>query len=1112
MTPEKALELLNRIEQDNFGAQNVVAQGSARYVLFSVQEPWANIREINFRPNLDAALDNLAFLYLTIGCCLLENKIEQYRAVEALQKGARLLEFSHLYEANQRFHSHYCLLVAALGYYAASQYSKAFILLKRAEEYEMPIGRLASLFLKKELTLLTDALTEILANEDYIGSKPEEAEERIHVLLFARACAHALEYLHAGETANLDTAIETLNDLQTLLLADMEPSGWWVARLFSIIVDGFRESSLWATIPPLFPPDSNIWASPDLGRFIKGLIFREKPVTELFVSQRQALPKALDPRGAVLSLPTSSGKTRIAEIAIFHCLVNDPFAKALYLVPTRSLALEVENELDDSLGQLGFVVSLLYGGSGLTGMDRSAIEQSRILIATTEKAKAILRANESLAAQIRLLIFDEGHLLGANERYIRSELFIEEMRLHLKRNGGKILSLSAVLPNVGEIANWIAGDAGQAEKCDWRPSRQRLGWLIYQNNNNVRIEWMPENGVNSFNERFIEGAANKHKAIVAAAIKLSTSEFSQTPNCVLVFAGSKPSVLKYARTAAELLNQTSQAHEWRYKEDWHIFELACREFYGDNSDLLDWAKVGVICHHGKLPTDVRFAMERLMRKDYPRIIVATTTLAEGVNLGISSVIFTSKYIASAEGNKPISNSKFWNIAGRAGRAFTDIEGKILYFIDQKANASKSSDEKQNSQNDYFKPALEPAESGVLMCMKYLKIIASNSGVNFELLLQLVAENNLSLLGENEAEASEIFDLVDDTLLAIDIAHTEEGQSEPTKDWLDDHFRASLAYLQAKQQTGFPAEDVIRFLKARFRHIRQASGDLENRRRLAASSLPWRSAMTMQGLYLEALALIKTFLNSYETLDDRLTLLENIESLFKRLPSKEFQNNVLSDDKLSIVRKAWLSGEAVGEDSLKAISEHFTYKIPWALNALSQQLASEHPEEAKVLEYLALCCEVGLPNEFSTGIYLAGIRSRAASVELSGKIDQQVFELNSSKAVKEWIIEQREWLFEELSSRTKQWIELLVQNQHKQISFDNTALPMRSFQLDQITAKSDRLYLRRMDGKWLLCSADFTEKVPLPRELEIPEGLSGHIKIGFARTEKGWKMFDRSKSN
>ncbi|WP_134680102.1 DEAD/DEAH box helicase, partial [Escherichia coli] len=132
----------------------------------------------------------------------------------------------------------------------------------------------------------------------------------------------------------------------------------------------------------------------------------------------------------VVSLPTSAGKTRIAEIAILDCLTNNPDSKVLYLAPFKSLAFEVEDSLSKVFEPLGFEVSQLYGGTQFSKLDEMLINESNVIISTAEKAKAILRSNSEIKSEIQLIIIDEGHLLGPKERYILSEMLIEELRFY----------------------------------------------------------------------------------------------------------------------------------------------------------------------------------------------------------------------------------------------------------------------------------------------------------------------------------------------------------------------------------------------------------------------------------------------------------------------------------------------------------------------------------------------------------------------------------------------------------------------------------------------------------------------------------------------------------
>ncbi|WP_301221151.1 hypothetical protein [Bacteroides caecimuris] len=105
--------------------------------------------------------------------------------------------------------------------------------------------------------------------------------------------------------------------------------------------------------------------------------------------------------------------------------------------------------------------------------------------------------------------------------------------------------------------------------------------------------------------------------------------------------------------------------------------MACIESYGEDSEWFTFAKMGIFCHNADLLLDVRLPLERLMRSEKTRVIVATSTLVQGVNLRVSTVISSTRYQAGTA----ITKRDFWNIAGRAGRAFVDHEGKILVALD-----------------------------------------------------------------------------------------------------------------------------------------------------------------------------------------------------------------------------------------------------------------------------------------------------------------------------------------------------------------------------------------------------------------------------------------------
>lgn len=1124
MNIEYALYLFNRLESRRLdSAPNFLAQANARYILFNVNESRENFPA--YRSNLNEGLDGIAFSYLSIGCCLIEKAGFEYKeGIKALERGASALEFNHLPAINRIAESPYFLLVSALTYYASGQYSKAFVLM-RDVEMTSSTGQMCSLFFKKDFSRLNNLLNEILLDPNYFSDQELEAREkndRIRTFLFARSMSNLMEFNFTGENRFHEKAFEIVSEVMELAEYDEEPSLWWVARLFRLIIRGLLESSVWTTIPPQLLAGTHS-AHPQIfsrtraerrrrlvNQYVSSLIFRHPfPVTELFISQRKGLEQALGNHGAVICLPTSSGKTKVAELAILQCLLENTNAKVLYLAPFRSLAFEVEETLEKAFAVSRFKVSHLYGGNHFGNLDRLMIQESHVLIATPEKAKAILRASEEIATQIKLVIIDEGHLIDYSDRYIGHEMFFEELRRRLELNDGKIILLSAVLPNPEQLTEWIAGDSGYLAKDSWRPSSQRFGILEFHNNK-VSLEWQGEE--QAFNPNFIkarkpegDGAifpVNKREAVAATAVRLSLG------GTVLIYVPRAKMVKSMAESVlTAILFEPDDTFRWRFTNEWQAFLLSVRECFGQNSDLERFAQHGILCHFGTLPNEVRYFTERLMRIDKPRIIVSTNTLAQGVNLGVSSVIISDVWIDPSIGHK-LSYRDFHNISGRAGRAFVDSEGKVLFAIDR----SNKPDWYRAMANKYFDVLqMDVTTSGLLTYIHNIKRIAASCRIPFDHLLELIAENDFTgfrgVNGENySGDLEEFFEKIDDTLLAVEASYAEADGSESA----ETHFRKSLAVIQAKYTGQLEPEEVIAFLQARLDALRKKIvPERANWRKLITSGLPLRAALALENLNEEILQAVGRYNESAQNLNDRLDFFKELESLIRNLPSRQF-NEIPQDELLDDIREAWLSGNQLPKskgknDPQKICNSYFCFTIPWALNASARQMQlSGHDAEASVLEELALLSELGLPNYSAAKIYLSGIRSRHAASELSSMVPESG-QGETLHSITQSLLEQyRKGLLPNCTEATLRWLELFS---NQRAPFHWRVRRISSFSLGEDTSVvSDILFVKSIGEKIFLCSPDFSEKIPVQSTPDLPFiDISNNTGIYFKRENGNWEM-------
>ncbi len=1086
MSIERILAEINILNEDKY-LQDRVAQLNARYILFNTDESRENFPNYSVR---DEEMTLLAFQYLTLGCQLADRELID-EASGALERGAQILEYIYGSKNNEVNFRRYYVLISSLAYYSAFQYSKSFILINKAEN-ETTIAGLLSLFLKRRFSDLQNTINAILVDEEYTSIKRKEGHggeesERIYEIVIARSLGKIISYLNFGDEKLIKDAKSELETLKEIAELREDVDVWWVIRLILIIIFGIEKSSLWSVLR------SHYADLPELGsRFIYSHVFaRQTKIHEFFTTQRNALPKVIgNESGVIISMPTSSGKTRIAEVSILDCKIQNENSKILFIAPYRSLAFEIENDLDKIFNPIGVSVSQLYGGSLFSKIDEKLIQDTDVIIATQEKAKALFRSDSEIIKTIKLVVLDEGHMLGADDRLIRNELFMEELRYHIQKNKGKFVVLSAVLPNPKDLSSWLTNSADNIYKSDWRPSEERIGTLEWTGKN-VNLNWeSADDERDSFNNRFVFAEkqpkkpreridkylpSNLNEAVCATALKL----FSFGP--VLIFVGRKASVFTMARAYALILGEVEDFN-WKNKNNWKAFELACVEFDGVDSEWLAFAKKGILCHNANLPSDVRIPLERLMRTERPRVIIATSTLGQGVNLGVSSVIFSTYYQAG----KPLPFSDFWNIAGRAGRAFVDQEGKILVALDTSVRGTfkqrKNNSYKQKQILKYFdKSSIQNAESGLLWMIRAMKVFARDlEGIPFEKLLELIAENSFEKL-ENSKAFVDGMDLIDDTLLALHQLAYRDNVLDIS--WVEDFFRKSLAYVQLQNN---PDEDIevdhiISFVQARVKGIIKSVGEnILDWQKHIKSGIPLQSDLMLEEVMEEILiVLLEYFEQEDSSVEAKIKLLANIEALINHIPV--LQEDYLKSKDLNEIRWLWLSGESMTkikllEDAHQIINKHYSFQLPWVLNGIAKKLeAMEYEDDAKLLQELAILSETGLPNLMSVKIYQAGIRSRESAIEISDSFGGDSWD-KGIQYYKNMILENAQKLKILLSETTSNWIELFLLYNEKVTKTVNYIEP---FAIEGLKHQEELILLpKTINAKEYLVSSDFKVMKPV----------------------------------
>jgi Helicase conserved C-terminal domain len=252
-------------------------------------------------------------------------------------------------------------------------------------------------------------------------------------------------------------------------------------------------------------------------------------------------------------------------------------------------------------------------------------------------------------------------------------------------------------------------------------------------------------------------------------------------------------------------------------ETWDRCKRVIEEEIGKDSELLDYFSHGIVVHHAQLPRRVRIAIEDAVRDGAARIIVATTTLAQGVNLPIKTVLVRGLYHGHGDMVSPLT---FWNICGRAGRAMKEDEGQILFCCDETAKMNQ-----KRKQDQAIHTVIQTLQSRTVISALRLALHMilerwreTHPAIDVVALSLCLAENDVSWVAENQRQHLEVWlDILDGHLLALTEEFELDGDSP---DRLQEILEGSLLLLQLRDQpiANFTADSAVKLLHSRVRYI------------------------------------------------------------------------------------------------------------------------------------------------------------------------------------------------------------------------------------------------------------------------------------------------------
>ena len=809
----------------------------------------------------------------------------------------------------------------------------------------------------------------------------DDAISKILTTTIYRAFA-AFEFaLATGDVALFEDALSLLRTALRVARDYGAVSFWWIIRVTLAVIDDLWGNSLHRILPLEGPQGAG-----EYGRLrellVASLYARDVAEIELWPSQLEAAARSTDlSDDLVVALPTSAGKTRIAEICTLMSLSAE--RRVLIVTPLRALSAQTERSFRRTFGVLGFSVSSLYGASGALPSDEDALRKQHIVIATPEKLDFALRNDETLIDDVGLIVLDEGHLIGPDERELRYEVLVQRLLRRTDAGQRRIVCLSAILPDgkqLDDLTAWMRSDEeGSPVKLEWRPTRQRFGTLEWKGQTGQLTFGMNNDG--PYIRRFVERKPpitprrtpfpkDNPELTIAAAWR-----FAEEGRRTLIFCTQRNHVESYARKIVDLSNRgflpslLSSTAAITRAEDIGI------EWLGADHPAVQCLRIGVAIHHARLPNPFLREVERLLNKGILTVTVASPTLAQGLNLNAAVLLIPSLYRASIK----LSGEEFANVAGRVGRAFVDLEGLVVHVmykpIDWRRRAWR--DLVNSSKSRSLESGLIQIAAETLRRLDRGQILSRADA--FEYLASSRQAWRINVDKGDEEPLEDLIEKLDTTILGL--VEALDAKSDDLPRLIDEALNGSLWARQVVRRAEGIRERQLDLLGARAKLV-WSSTTPEQRRGHFAMGVGLEAGLTLDKMADELAAHLDRA--DLAALSGDINVLQNaMACLAERLLfTRPFIPNDPLPQHWSDILSEWLAGlpmHQIGEDHIRSIEDAFSYRLVWALEALRMRRIALGWEPEIIPGGAAACVESGLPRFMMAMLVRAGLPSRAAAL-------------------------------------------------------------------------------------------------------------------------------------
>jgi replicative superfamily II helicase len=352
----------------------------------------------------------------------------------------------------------------------------------------------------------------------------------------------------------------------------------------------------------------------------------------------------------VASAPTSSGKTMLGELAAVRGALDR--RRALFLMPLKALVNDKLRQFKRVYGPFGIRTIEATGETDdITPLLRGRYD---IALLTYEKFSAIALTHPYVLEQVGTIVIDEVQMIADMSRGANLEFLLTLLRMRRQDGANpQIVALSAVIGDTNGLERWLGGRLLRRVE---RPVPLDEGIICYDG----RFRYLDgDNGENRSIDRFIQPLRGdgKHRDWVIPLVQRLVSEGKQ----VIIFRETTGETRYGAQYMADALALPPS--------DEALADLPTGDLSQASGALRQVLARGVAFHNSHLDREERRVIEEHFRRRDTRlrVIVATTTLAMGVNTPASAVVIVGLDHPGPQGPQPYSVAEYKNLVGRAGR-------------------------------------------------------------------------------------------------------------------------------------------------------------------------------------------------------------------------------------------------------------------------------------------------------------------------------------------------------------------------------------------------------------------------------------------------------------